>query len=246
VTRRDVGARLGQGIGQQGGTLIEVPVTRTEAAPVAKDVLEALRAGRYNWLLLASPKAVEYFSLALERAAMSWADLPGLRIAAVGAVTGDAIREAGAAVAVQTDAGARALAEAVLAQPGAEEVRALVPRASGGRDDAIDLLRSQGAFVEAVEHYATVPLDPEECELKGHLRDGVDALVCYAPSQVAAVFSLLGADATKTLEAIPVIGAIGATTEAAWIERGVAVRAVPDRPDAGAMVAALVAAFDED
>src|SRR5262249_51063993 len=126
--------------------------------------------------------------------------------------------------------------------------RVLVPRAEGGRDDAIDRLHEAGVEVVPVTAYRTVPRSADDpslmigLDLIAHRRAAVVAF--FAPSQVTAPADLLAARAggLDVLDAA-VVAAIGPTTAAALAERGVRAAAVAVSPDPAAMASALAAVY---
>jgi uroporphyrinogen-III synthase len=104
----------------------------------------------------------------------------------------------------------------------------LVPRAEGGRDEAIAMLRDAGAVVDAIVAYRTVPAaadDPALARGLEVLRGEAAVCAVFAPSQVAAL------DALVEIRRISApFAAIGETTAAALRAAGAAVVVVADGP----------------
>jgi uroporphyrinogen-III synthase len=104
--------------------------------------------------------------------------------------------------------------------------RVLVPRAEGGRDEAIAALAAAGAAVDAVIAYRTVAVAPDDVAVaagRGAIARG-EAAVCavFAPSQVAALRAIVGPGALRAQR----YAAIGGTTAAALRASGVPAGAI--------------------
>jgi uroporphyrinogen-III synthase len=217
---------------------VPTPVTRTEpAGPGDRALLATACRGELDWVLVASARAVAPLVEAAGGALRA-------RVLAVGQATADALAVAGIIAEVAGGGGAAA-ADALVAR-GARRV--LVPRAEGGRDEAIERLRAAGAEVLAITAYRTVARPPGDpalgigLDLIAHRHAAVCAL--FAPSQVAAVATLLAArGAAIDVLGGAVVAAIGPTTAAALTERGVRVDAVAATPDPEAMARALAAVY---
>ena len=145
---------------------------------------------------------------------------------------------------------ARGMADAVVEAAGGslERMRVLAPRADGGRDEGIEAMRAAGAEVEAVSVYRSEVAEPDEPSVRhglARLRAGeIDAVAVFAPSQVRAVFELVGERCAEILARCGAIAAIGATTKRELERRGVPVSVVPGEPSADALASALAAFFD--
>jgi uroporphyrinogen III methyltransferase/synthase len=157
----------------------------------------------------------------------------------VGPVTAAALAAAGVALAVPPAANAAALAAAVLAAGPVAGLRVLVPRAAGGRDEAVAALRAAGAAVDPVDLYRSVTApatEPAVAAALARLRAGqIEVAIFFAPSQVTALFELLGDQAARLLAGVGLVAAIGPTTRAALVARGVEVAVAPDSPEVAAL-----------
>ena len=190
---------------------------------------------RFSWVGFTSVNAVD---AVIRRAAELGVDpaVPAdTRVAAVGAATTAALRNAGLPVDLQP-AGAGS-AEALAAQwptarPG-ESV--LLPRSDIARPGLPEALPAKGYRVEAVIAYRTV-VQPLSAELTADLRaDRFDAILLTSPSCVTA---LAGAPIGPTV----VLGAIGRPTAAASAAAGRPVTFVARQPTATALIEGLVTA----
>lgn len=263
---RDVGAELARDIADLGGEAMFLPVTDIESlvagpTPEADRLLADLE--RYAWLLFTSANAVNHFCDWLLERGRDGRALAGMRIACVGAATGRALRARGllADVVPERGHGAR-VAEAIIAAHAAVHgpmagsmassmagARVLFPRAQDGRREAVETLRAAGADVDVMPVYRSVRRAADDRALVRGLRQlrahGVQALGFFAPSQVEALFALLGEDARDIVRACPVIAAIGGTTAAALTARGVDVHVVPSAPNGARMIAAIARAWSD-
>ncbi len=234
--------------------------------------------GGYDWLLLASANAVQRFFDELDELGLDARALGGCRIACVGRATARALAARGLrADLVPTRGDAVGVAEAVLAaaatarapgdgagdkpddgtDDGADDrsgpaagMRVLIPRAAGGRDEAVERLRAAGAEVDAVTVYRSDALGVEEAALApglAALRAGsVHVIALFAPSQVEALLALAAAAGCEpAVRACPVIAAIGATTRTALERRGIDVQVLPDEPDATRLAEAIATHVSE-
>jgi uroporphyrinogen III methyltransferase/synthase len=242
--------RFSRALTDLGAEPIHCPLVRV-APPAPGDAArldEALGGlGRFAWVVFASANAVERFVAAMAARALDGRALAGVRLACIGPATAAALARAGLrADLVPAHGDAAGLARAVIGASGdLRGARVLVPRAAEGRDEAIDLLRAEGAEVDAIAVYrlAAVEADhPSVAAALGRLRARqVRVAAFFAPSQVRALADLLGADAASVLGAVPTLAAIGSTTAAALVARGLTAHVVPPAPDAEALAAAIAA-----
>jgi uroporphyrinogen-III synthase len=241
LTREAAAARpYGEALAPLGLAAIALPVTRT-ADVGAADQAALTEAVRQPWdgVLVASARAAAPLAAALAGAPLR------ARVIAVGAATAAALARHG--IAAATADGDGAAAAAALLAAGCRSV--LVPRALGGRDEAIDLLRAAGADVRALAVYRTIVAPADDPALAPGLdaiaAGSADVVALFAPSQVGALADLLAGRGVALAEALaaPLIAAIGATTAAALDERGVRAHAVAARPDPAAMAQAVAAVY---
>lgn len=215
-----------------GADVIVAPVidtTEPESWAPADDAIARL--ATYDWIVLTSTNAVDRF---LDRLARLGAALPataGPRIAVVGAATAERLEERGIAPdLVPGDFRAEGLIDCfrtIGVRPG---MRFLLPRAERAREILPEALRADGAEVDVVTVYRTVPATPEQ-HVIGLLRAGeVDVITFTSPSTVRhfiAWASSAGLDPAEVLTR-SAAASIGPVTSDALRERGhgVAVEAV--------------------
>jgi uroporphyrinogen III methyltransferase/synthase len=239
-------------IAELGAETITAALTR-QVDPEPADTARARAAVRkieeYDWVLFASAYAVERFFLLLDERGADARALAGARLACVGAATAAALAARGLRSDLTPERGdAAGLARAVLAvstEPNG--MRVLLPRAAEGRLEAATALTAAGAAVDAIALYRTVTAPADDVAVAHALelfaRGAVSAAAFFAPSQVAALFALAGEEsARETLRRCRAVVALGKTTQAALESRGVGVTALPEKPNAAALAAALAAA----
>lgn len=191
----------------------------------------ARRLETFDWLVCSSARAVRALAAAREG---PWPR--GLRTAAVGRRTADALLAAGAVPDPLTapESGAEALWGVMEAAGPWTRVRVLVPTVPGGRRHVIDGLRLAGADVEEVEAYRMQPRTPGEIAADW-AASAPDAVVVASPSAARALVGAIGAPALAALRAVV---AIGHTTAGALTTLGVHAD-VPSRADFAEAVALL-------
>lgn len=145
----------------------------------------------YSWLILTSTNAVERFFGRVYSAGKDARHMAGLRVAAVGPATAEACIAKGVHPDFVPD---EHVGEGILAGLCArgvgEGTRVLLPRALEAREMLPDELRGQGAMVDVVPVYRTVPGfgDPEVLE---RLRSGSVDVVTFTSSSTARNFAQL-------------------------------------------------------
>ncbi len=225
-----------------GAAVVELPLTRQIEAADGGAVLRAAAAevGGCRWVAFTSVNAVDRF-MALLRDARA---LAGVRVAAVGRATADALRLAGVEPdLVPAEHSARGLVEE-FPDPGPDERRGvLFPAADLAPQTIPDGLRQKGWEVRRVEAYRTVPLSAPEPVLLAQA-EAADAIVFTASSSVRAFAAL------RTPEGAPVkvpshVVCIGPTTAGAAVEAGMTGVHEAWGSSAEGIVAELTAHFGE-
>ena len=152
VTRaRAQASALAGRLRELGAAVVEAPAIRIEPLPAAKPDL-----GRYDLVAITSPNGAERFMDLLRDAR----ELAGITVAAIGPGTARALRERGIEPDVVPQ---RAVAEGLVeALEDVPVTRALIARASEGRDVLPNALRERGAEVDELALYETVAEPHEE------------------------------------------------------------------------------------
>lgn len=181
----------------------------TAALKAAADLLDG-----FDWVICSSVRAVTAIAAARSR---SWP--AGVRTAAVGPRTADALINAGATPApiIGDGDGADAL-WATLSKRCWAGSRILLPADSGGRGLLGQSLREAGAIVKEIEAYRMLPRSDESIRADW-AEANPDAVVIASAKVATSLAAALGVDA---LRALKVIVAIGPTTSAALTAAGIA------------------------
>lgn len=193
ITRaRAQAGRLSAELAKLGAEPVEVPAIEI-APPESFDVLDAgLRAHRdYGWLIVTSANAVRAVEERGAALGIAPAELAHLKIAAIGATTSRAVREAGWFVDVMPS---EYVAESLVSALGtrAAQARVLIARAAAARDVIPEALAAQGAQVTIAEAYRTVvPRDSVEKIRAAFASSPPDAATFTSSSTVTNFFQLL-------------------------------------------------------
>lgn len=136
----------------------------------------------YDWIVFTSRNAVDHFHARLALNIVDEASLGGVRIAAVGTGTRDALRAHGMRVDIIPE---RAVADAIPEVLGPiDGLRILLPRSDMARLDLPSALRARGASVDDVVTYRTRGAGGAAA-LVEHVREhGVDAITFASASAV--------------------------------------------------------------
>lgn len=180
----------------QGAAVIEFPTIRFEAPEDPAALRRAVRdASRYDWLVFTSANGVAAFWRELVGQGLGARALAGVRVCAIGPATAQALEEVGIKPEVVPDRYmAEGVVETLAAADRLEGRRILIPRAAVARRELPDGLRAQGAVVDEVAAYRTVPDGEGADVLRERLRAGeVDLIAFTASSTVRSYHALLGA-----------------------------------------------------
>ena len=202
---------------------LEVPVIAIEEPEDGGAALQTALAdlGSYDWLIVTSTNAaarVRDFGTA------------GVRIAAIGPGTADALAAGGVDVDLVP---ARNVAEGLLEELPNGPGRVLLPQADRARPVLAEGLRAKGWTVDAVVAYRTVAVTPPP-DLMARAR-GADAIAFTSASTVTSYVEAAGADAVPQ-----VVVCIGPITGEAAAAEGLRVTAVADPHTLDGLVAAVV------
>ena len=193
---------------------------------------------KYAAIMFASAHAVEAFVAAWGHDAA-----PPVALWSVGPATANALARRNWPSQLAPSADAHALGSAV-ANSVDEGARVLVPRAEGGRDEAILALRACDVIVDDIVAYRTVFSSADDPDVAAGLvalhNRQINVCAFFSPSQVEATLALPGAaaDLVHVLRA-----AIGVTTAEALAARGLPAQAIAATPTASGMAAAIAAVY---
>jgi len=198
---------------------------------------------RFDWVVFTSVNGVERFlDRMLERGKDARA-LHGARLAAVGPATGEALRRRSLSVDVIPG---EYRAEGVAAAMSQFELRGasvLLPRASAARDVLPKMLSGQGAEVEEVHVYDTVPARRDAADLERLLEAGRVDMVTFTSSSTARNFLAgLGAKEIARLSEVA-LGCIGPITADTIRNAGHAVAVTAEEYTIDGLIHAIVGYF---
>lgn len=195
VTRaRAQASALTKKLEAQGARVLEVPAIKivppADFAPLDKAIAEI---DTYKWLILTSVNGVEYFFNRLQKASKDSRALCGVKIAAIGSATAEALKGYG----ITADLIPSAYKAEELADALAEDTKAgdklLLARAKVARNVLSERLRALGAQVDVVAAYETVADCQNKEELLEALESGEASVVTFTSSStVTNLLDVLG------------------------------------------------------
>jgi uroporphyrinogen III methyltransferase/synthase len=222
VTRaRAQASSLGGRLAALGAEVIEMPAIRIEPADPAPMLAAIRRVGEFGWAMFTSQNAVEIFWDALHASSLDSRALAGVKVAAIGPATAEALAARGITVDVVPE---RYVAEGLLAALGERRdvrgVRVLYATAADARPALEDGLHTLGAVVERVIAYRTAVDGAGADALRARLDEGeVDVVTFTSASSVRAFVTAVGDRAATRA----VAACIGPVTAAAAREAGLEV-----------------------
>lgn len=216
VTRaREQASALTKRLEDKGAKVIEVPAIKIMPAnDYAPLDTAASHISNYKWLIFTSTNGVEYFFKRLMTAGKDTRALAGLKIAAIGSATAEALKARGIVADIVPSAyKAEDLAEA-LSKDIENGDKVLIARAEKAREVLPETLRKQGAVVDVVTAYKTVADCENKEELIKALESGEVSIITFTSSStVTNLLNVLG-DKKELLQkaALAVIGPVTAAT----------------------------------
>jgi len=230
VTRPRAQAQAFAGLLEAAGARVLLAPTIVIEPPASWEPLDRAleRLDEYRWAVFTSVNGVEMTRRRLEEKGRGADALRGLRLAAIGPATAEALRAMGLETeVVPEEYVAEALAERLrgLIRPGE---RVLLARAAEARDVLVSLLEAVGARVDEVPAYQTRPAAEDAGELRGALGNGRVDVVTFTSSSTVRHFAGLfpGEDLPGILRGVAV-ACIGPVTRATALALGLETRIVP-------------------
>ncbi|MCK9874760.1 uroporphyrinogen-III synthase [Frankia sp. Ag45/Mut15] len=239
---KEQAATLSDLLRSHGASPLEVPTIAVEpprtAAPMER-AITGLVSGRYQWVAFTSVNAVRAVQEKVEERSLDARAFAGVKVAAIGEATADALRAFGirpdlVPTAAQTS-------EGLLEDwPDFDESldlldRVLLPRADIATETLVAGLKDRGWQVDDVTAYRTVRAAPPPAPIREALKGGrVDAVVFTSSSTVRNLVGIAGKPHETT-----VIAVIGPATAATAQELGLRVDVQAPEASIPALVGAL-------
>lgn len=206
-------SRTAELLREKGAEVLELPSIKTVPLEDQSRLFEAFdRMDSYQWAVFTSPTGVEIFFEEMKKQKKDIRSLWGVKIAAIGQGTKNALESKGILVDLvpeiyDGDSLAAALGQSL---QGGEHI--LIPRASKGNENLVRILEEHGAAVDDIPTYETVYECSPLIDLKKELESGgIDCAVFTSASTVRGfVESIKGAECSGLTAAC-----IGKQTKAA-------------------------------
>ena len=200
VTRaREQASGLAAQLADLGAEVIQFPTIDIKPLEDYSGVDAAVRSlGAYDWLIFTSANGVKCFWERLEAQGLDARALYGLRVAAIGPATAQAVRDHGIAPDFVPEAYiAESVAEGLIGL-GMDGKKVLLPRAREAREVLPEELRKAGAQVDVLPVYETVPAAARRDEVLQRLEAGtLDAVTFGSSSTVDNFFAQIPADTIR-------------------------------------------------
>lgn len=233
-------------LAELGAQCIEFPTIAIEPPPSWEPLDAAIgRLSSYDWIIFTSVNGVRLFMQRLRLRGRDVRELHGLRLAAIGPKTAEALEQMGLCPDLVPS---EYRAEAILDGLFGEELkgrRFLLPRALVARDVLPETLRQWGAEIDVIPAYQTVLPREKTSEMIEWLRSGgIDCLTFTSSSTVSNFFSLFEKDAILPLLRGVCVACIGPITAKTAQEHGLEVDVMPSDYTIAGLVGAIRAHFE--
>ena len=188
VTRtREQASQLSRQFAERGAEVLEIPTIRIEAPDDRQTLVEALTSlGEYEWIIFTSPNGVVQFFEYFFKSFDDVRALGGARLAAVGPATAAKLNELHLKVDLMpAEYVTEKIAAAFKAFQDIENVRMLLLRAQVANPELVTALEDQGAIVDDVAVYQTVPETDDRTGAAARLlEEGADWITFTSSSTV--------------------------------------------------------------
>ncbi|WP_431843831.1 uroporphyrinogen-III synthase [Calidifontibacter indicus] len=239
---KDQAGSMTDRLGDFGASSDIVPTISVEPPRTPQQMERAIKGlvtGRYEWIGFTSQNAVKAVREKFEEFGLDARAFAGLKIAAVGGVTADALREWGLEpdLVPSGEQSAKGLLEE---WPEFDEQldpinRVFLPRADIATDTLVAGLQEIGWEVDDVTAYRTVRAAPPAPEVREAIKSGKFDAVCFTSSST--VRNLVGIAGKP--HATTIVACIGPATAKTAEEHGLRVDVMSTEPSAEALVDAL-------
>jgi len=227
--------------GARGETVPTISVEPPRTPQQMQRAIKGLVTGRYEWVGFTSVNAVRAVREKLEEIGLDVRAFAGLKIAAVGGVTCDALREMGLEpdLVPSGEQSAKGLLEV---WPAYDEVLdpingVFLPRADIATDTLVAGLQDMGWEVDDVTAYRTVRAAPPAVEIRDAIKQGAfDAVIFTSSSTVRNLVGIAGKPHPTT-----VVACIGPATARTAEENGLTVSVIAEEASSDSLVDGLAA-----
>ncbi len=246
VTRtRDKASELVALLGEYGADCFEFATIAIKPPDSWEDLDEALsRLDYYHWIIFTSINAVDHFFNRLFHKGFDCRALKGCRVAAVGKVTADRLKDYGLICDLLPEKFTGEGLAAALEKEGVEGLNILLPRAQKAREVVPDRLSKAGAAVTIVPVYKNVAPEGHREYLKDKLLEkNIDMVTFTSSSTVTNFIDMLAIDGASELHDLMKdvkIAAIGPITAETVRDNGLVVDVQPENYTIPDMVRAIV------
>ena len=248
VTRaREQASGFKSALAELGACCIEFPTIAIEPPPSWEPLDDAIRRlSSYQWVIFTSVNGVRFFMQRLWSAGLDSRELKGIRLAAIGPKTAEAIETFGLRPdLIPKEYRAESILEA-LAGELLKGQRFLMPRAMVARDILPDTLRKRGAEIDVIPAYQTVlPADRSKDMLSRFQLGEIDCLTFTSSSTVSNFFSLLPQDEVLPLLQKTAIACIGPITAQTAEQYGLKIDIMPSEYTISGLLEAIRSYFEE-
>ncbi len=234
-------------LAELGACCIEFPTIEIEPPPSWEPLDDAVaRLSSYGWVVFTSVNGVRFFMERLWASGRDVRALHGVRLAAIGPRTAEALESFGLRIdLVPGEYRAEAIMEALL---GIGEklagMRFLMPRAMVAREVLPESLRAAGAEVDVVPAYRTVIPSERSAQMLERFRKGeIHCLTFTSSSTVSNFFGLFNRDEIMPCLEGVTIACIGPITAETARRYGLATHVMPSEYTIPALAAAIAEHF---
>lgn len=229
-------------LAEQGAYVLQCPTIRIQ--PLADQSALDSRIGSldsYAWVIFTSVNGVKVFWERLRHAGRDARAIGRTRVAAIGPATAGELRKHGIFPDfVPPKYIAESVIEGLTAQGGLKGTKILIPRAAKAREVLPDALRAQGAEVDVVPVYETVPECSDKEAFLAALRAGeLDCITFGSSSTVDNLLSIVTAEELKEHPEVK-LACIGPVTARTLEGHGLKCAVMPDEYTIPALVQALI------
>jgi uroporphyrinogen III methyltransferase/synthase len=230
--------RLSEALRAAGAAAIEVPAIEVVPPASWAEMDGAIERSGYDWVIFTSANGVRFFVERLHAAGRDASWFRDTRVAAIGPETARTLRGAGVEPRLVPDEYVAEALVACVADDGPLTARrVLLPRADIARDVLAVGLTREGAIVDSIVAYRTVPATPPDDLIPALRRGDVDAATFTSSSTVRALLYMLGSHA-DALQSVTV-ACIGPVTAATAREAGLTPHVVATTYTIAGLVSAL-------